>query len=159
MSDLYLSKNYLADLNIISHSFPQPMEFSTVDVLNSMNTSRMADCGCPLRQPAPDPPTMPFPSSENNVDKLKEFIINYYSTSTMNMCPHQTLPEVAGPALHFTLKSGARPYAVHTPAVIPIHWKTAVKEQLDRDVEMGIIAPVSPNEPVTWQHRMVVVRR
>ena len=71
----------------------------------------------------------------------------------MNMCPHQTLPEVAGPALHFTLKSGARPYAVHTPAVIPIHWKTTVKEQLDRDVEMGIIAPVSPNEPVTWQHR------
>ena len=77
----------------------------------------------------------------------------------MNMCSHQTLPEVSGPALHFTLKPGARPYAVHTPSVIPLHWKTAVKEQLDRDVEMGIITPVNANEPVTWQHRMVVVRR
>ena len=46
----------------------------------------------------------------------------------MNMCPHQTLPEVSGLVLHFTLKPGAHPYAVHTPSVIPLHWKSAVKE-------------------------------
>ena len=71
----------------------------------------------------------------------------------------EIVPKVSGPPLHFNIKSGTRPYAVHTPAVIPVHWKDAVREQLECDVEMGIITPVKHNEAVTWQHRMVVVRK
>jgi len=97
LSDLYLSKSCLADLNVISHSFPQPMN-DLDSALSSMDTSKIAECGCPVRQPASDPPSMPFPPTEDNVDKLKEFIIRHYSSSTMNMCSHQTLPEVSGPA-------------------------------------------------------------
>lgn len=43
--------------------------------------------------------------------------------------------------------------------MITLHWHKQVKEQLDRDVELGIIKPVDANEPVEWQHRMVVVRK
>ena len=77
----------------------------------------------------------------------------------MNLCSHQLLPEVSGPPLHFVLKPDYIPVAAHTPASIPIHWTRAVKEQLDRDVEMGILELVPPDEPTVWQHRMVVVKK
>ena len=41
--------------------------------------------------------------------------------------------------------------------VLPV--KCLFKAQLDRDVEMGVLEVVPPNEPTTWQHRMVVVRK
>ena len=83
----------------------------------------------------PPPPAMPLDATLENIPKLKEFIINYYSASTMNLCPHQALPEMHGPPLHYTLKPDAVPHAVHTPATIPVHWGNTVKAQLDRDVE------------------------
>ena len=94
-----------------------------------------------------------------NIDKLREFLISYYGSSTMNLCPHQPLPEVEGPLLKFILKDNATPHAVFTPATVPVHWRDAVKAQLDRDVELGVLEKVPPNEPTTMQHRMVVVRK
>ena len=108
---------------------------------------------------APDPPPIPYEPVEDNIDKIKEFIVQYYSSSTMNMCLHQKLPEIAGQPLSIKLKDWASPVAVHTPATVPVHWHAKVKEQLDRDVRMGILEPVGPNEPAVWQHRMVVVRK
>ena len=87
----------------------------------------------------------------------KMVIVNYYASSTMNFCGNQILPEVAGPRFNFLIKPDAVPVAVHTPATIPIHWMKEVKEQLDRDVDMGILEEVQPNEPTIWQHRMVLV--
>ena len=48
---------------------------------------------------------------------------------------------------------------MYTPATVPIHWREEVKKQLDRDVDLGILERVPPNEPTLWQHRMVVVRK
>ena len=57
------------------------------------------------------------------------------------------------------LKPDAVPHARHAPIPIPHHWKTKVKESLDRDVERGIIAPVPIGSPVTWCSPMVVVSK
>ena len=162
---MFVGRACLQDLGIISSSFPLPQDDLIVQTLDHQAppvkelNNDIAPCGCLLRTQVPDPPDIPFEPTEENVPKLKQFLIDYYSTSTMKMCSHQKLPEVSGPPLHFTLKPDAVPVAVHTPATVPVHWHNEVKSQLDRDVTMGILEVVPPNEPTKWQHRMVVVRK
>lgn len=62
---------------------------------------------------------------------------------------------MTGKILDITFVSDARPSAVHTP--VPRHWKKRVKQDLDRDVALGIIEPVPVGTPITWYARMVVV--
>ena len=52
----------------------------------------VAPCGCPTRIEAPQPPALPFAATESNKEKLKQFLLQYYKSSTFNMCPHQLLP-------------------------------------------------------------------
>lgn len=48
------------------------------------------------------------------------------------------------------------PSAVHTLIPVPHHWKKRVKEDLDRDVKLGIIEPVPAGTPTICCSRMVV---
>ena len=54
------------------------------------------------------------------------------------------------------LKEDNTPHANHTPIPVPYHWKEEVKNDLDRDVERGIIKPVPIGTPVTWCSKMLV---
>ena len=69
------------------------------------------------------------------------------------------------PALHgrapvkIHLKDGATPKAVHTPALIPVHWQERVYHDIIRDELLGVIERVPHGEAVTWCHRMVVTRK
>ena len=76
-----------------------------------------------------------------------------------NTCEHQHLPLMHGPPLELHVDPKARPFAVHTPASVPIHWAKKVKSDLERDVELGVLERVKENTPVTWCHRMVVCRK
>ena len=77
------------DLNIIGKDFPQhTFSGPAINEMQDLDDDGLADCGCPKRQPAPDPPSLPFAATEANVDKLKEYLVKHYSTSTMNMCTH-----------------------------------------------------------------------
>ena len=130
----------LQELGIISPSFPLPYALNDkVQVVDVGNPVDLPPCGCPKRTEVPDPPIMPYEPREENVPKLKEFIMNYYASSTMNLCSHKTLPEVTGPPLNILVNPDAVPVAVHTTAKVPTHWMREVKEQLDRDVKMGIL--------------------
>ena len=159
LKTLFVSKSCLMDLGVISPNFPMPpLQQEKIDILEEDLQGR-APCGCLTRALPPDPPELPCEPTEENIPKLKQFIIDHYSSSTMNMCTHQQLPVMTGPPLHFTLKPDAKSVAVHKPAVVPIHWVAPVREQLMRDVELGILERVQANEPTVWQHRMVVVRK
>ena len=58
--------------------------------------------------------------------------------------------------MDITFIPGTKPSAVHTPIPVPHHWKKRVKEDIDRDVALGIIEPVPVGTPTTWCSRMVV---
>ena len=74
----------------------------------------------------------------------------------MNMCSHQSPPQMTGLPLKFSPKPDAVPHAIHNPATIPVHWEEEeVKKLLDRDVEIGILDKVPANKPTVWLHRMV----
>ena len=177
LSCMFLSRDSLADLGAISESFPlgrTPESYGMVAGMRASNpntavdepcitpraySGELAECGCPLRETAPEPPVLPAAATEENREILEKFLVDTYRASTFNTCQHQPLPEMHGPPLEIHLKKEVRPKAVFTPAAVPIHWTAKVKADLDRDVALGVLELVEPNEPITWCHRMVVCRK
>ena len=49
--------------------------------------------------------------------------------------------------------------AVHKPIPIPHHWQAQLKDDLERDVKLGILEKVPMGVPTTWPSRMVVVAK
>ena len=60
------------------------------------------------------------------------------------------------PPMKLFVDPKATPMAAHKPAIVPLHWKEAVKGGLDRDVRLGVLEEVDVNDPVGWCSRMVV---
>lgn len=152
-SGFYLSESALKDLGLIPRNFPS--QTSKADVSTSDNEN--APCGCPRRTPVPDKPArIPFAPTVSNRNRLEQWIREYYKSSALNTCPHQPLQVMTGRPLDITFTREAKPSAVHTPIPVPHHWKKRVKEDLDRDVRLGIIEPVPAGTPTLWCSRMVV---
>ena len=86
-------------------------------------------------------------------------MIDYYSSTTFNVCEHQPLPKKKCEPLELHVNPDAKPVAIHKPALVPIHWQEKVYQDLERDVQIGVLERVSLNTPVTWCSRMVVTAK
>ena len=140
----------------VTHSTQQHQQESPGTPLSN-DTGLTAPCNCPKRQlPPPKPDHIPFAPTEENREKLQEWLLNYYRSSTFNMCEHQPLPMMEGPPMHLMIDPEATPVAHHKPLPVPLHWRDDIKAGLDQDVRLGVIEPVPIGEPVTWCHCMVV---
>ena len=140
---MYLSRTACEKLGIIGESFPHIGATRAASDRPSSDRGATGNCTCPTRVLPPSPPTnIPYPSTEDNREKLESWILNHYSSSTFNVCEHQPLPKMSGPPLQLIIRKDATPRAVHTPVPIPIHWQKSAKASLDRDVELGVMEPV-----------------
>ena len=83
--------------------------------------------------PPPPPQTLPYPATQQNRGKLEAFLLDYYKSSTFNVCDHQTFPMMTGPPLRIMIDPNATPFAVHKPIPIPIHWQEDIYEGLKQD--------------------------
>ena len=163
---LFLSRGACVDLGIISARFPTVGEIpiqeghlmpSSANCASSCEDETPLDCDCPKRtKPPPLPTSLPCPATEENVMQLKQYLLDYYRSSTFNTCEHQLLPMMEGPPMRLMIDPKAKPTAYHSPIPVPIHWQDDVKAGLDRDVRLGVLEPVPVGEPVTWCHRMVI---
>lgn len=155
-SKFYLSRDALIKLAIIGNDFPRigaAMEACTV--IEKENT-----CGCvPRTLPPGRPDRLPFPCVPENNHRMKEWLLEQYSSSTFNKCTHQLLPEMTGPPLKIHMDPEAIPHAISTAAPIPKHWEKEVKEKLDTDVRLGVLGKTPIGVPSTWVHRMIVVAK
>ena len=61
-----------------------------------------------------------------------------------------------GPPLDFLPQKDTKPVANHVPIPVPWHWHDQVKSELDRDIRLGILAPVPWGTPVLWLSRMLI---
>ena len=103
---------------------------------------------------------MPCPPTQENVPKLRQYLLDRYAASTFDVCEHQQLPYLQGsPPLELHVDPMASPTAVHTPGAVPLHWQQAVLHGLTRDVRLGVLERVPVNTPVKWQSRMVVTAK
>ena len=117
-------------------------------------------CNCPQRTDVPDKPTsLPYHATAENNEKMRSWLLERYSSSTFNTCPHRPLQQMAGPPIEIHLDERATPRACHTAKPIPLHWQERVREDLMRDEALGVIEQVPYGEPVEWCHRMVVTRK
>ena len=90
---------------------------------------------------------MPFPATEENKEKLKQFLVERYRASIFNTCQRQPLPMMHGPPMELFVEKDAHPHAVYKPTVVAVHWESKVKHNLDRDVALGVLEPVPDNTP------------
>ena len=57
------------------------------------------------------------------------------------------------------LKDNVVRYAAHTPINVPHYWENEIKQQLDKDVELGMLQKVPVGEPTEWCMRIVPVAK
>ena len=106
-------------------------------------------CNCPQRTAVPDrPASLPYRATAENNEKMRSWLLERYSSSTFNTCPHRPLQQMAGPPIEIHLDEAAKPRACHTAKPIPLHWQERVREDLMRDEALGVIERVPYGEPV-----------
>ena len=142
---IYLSRDGCTDLNILPLTFPYPMDTTDECKIHSISNTDHARSK-----------VLPHPPTDENIPKLKRYLVEKFPSVFKKSTPFS---EMKCKPVRIHLKDGATPFARHTPIPIPIHWKSQVKEQLDQDVEKGIIEPVPIGEPVTWCSPMVVTTK
>ena len=117
-------------------------------------------CQCPQRSAVPDKPSsLPFEPIPENNEKMRQWLLDTYASSTFNTCPHRALPCMSGPPMEIHIDESATPKVCNKPAPVPLHWQQRVYEDLLRDEALGVIERVPHGVPVTWCHRMVVTRK
>ena len=157
INQAFLCREALIQLNILPKGFPEVMmsQLTRLDL-------ETAGCECPKRvKPPPKPTSLPLgmKGTEEEVPQLKEWLLQYYKSSTFNTCEHQPLPMMTGEPLRLYTDPKAKPVAVHKPATVAVHWQEKVLSDLNRDVALGVLEKVGPNTPVTWCSRMVVTAK
>ena len=63
---------------------------------------------------------------------------------------------MTGPPMKLLIDPEAKPFAVHKPIPIPVHWQEDVYAGLEQDCRLGVLEPVPIGTPVTWCHQMVI---
>ena len=121
----------------------------------------LAECGCLRRTLPPAAPTeLPWEATVENAGKIEAWLKNLYASSTFNTCKPQPLPMMKGAkAMRILMRKDAIPVAVHRPAQIPVHWQQQVRDDIERDICLGVLEQVPQNTPVTWYSRMHVVAK
>ena len=130
---IYLSRTVCEQLGIVtSHRNSSLVQCSAVHACDN------EACSCPPRtKPPPTPKEVPYDATDENREKIQSWLLDYYSSSTFNICEKQPLPMMSGPPLKLIVDSEAKPHAVHTPIPVPVHWQKALKASLDRDVRLN----------------------
>ena len=95
-----------------------------------------------------------------NRKKLEQFILDYFASSVFNKCEHQQLPILSGEPMRTIIdKTHPRPVPANTPSTVTQHWEIQVKNDVDRDVRLGVIKKVPENTLQTYCARMHAVRK
>ncbi len=157
----FLCREALEQLGILQENFPNVRPEYTGNISSESKIS--IECDCPKRpsKMPPVPTALPpgFEGKDEETTALKEWLMQYYSSTTFNTCEHQPLPMMNCEPLQLHLNPDAKPVAVHKPAMVPIHWQEQVYNDLERDVRLGVLEKVPPNTQTTWCSRMVVTAK
>ena len=160
---IFLSENVQKRLGIISSAYPNVVSNACSQTTANDETASsgsLAKCGCPLRVgPPPPPDSIPFSPTKENRDKLEKWILSAYASSAFNTCEHQPIKKLTGKPLDIHWRDDAHPVTRHSPVPTPIHFRERAKEDLDRDVRIGVCEPVPDGVPSIWQSAMLVVEK
>ena len=150
------AKHVIADMNNNGFSFVRALNAGCTNVTRN----NMLSCSCPQRECVPTrPKTLPFSAKPENIDKMREWLIHKFRSSTFNTCPHRPLQQMMGPPMEIHISENAIPKVCSKAAPIALHWQQRVYDDLVRDEALGVVERVPYGIPQTWCHRMVVTRK
>ena len=109
---IYFGRQGCTEVKILPETFPFPME-------------KPSDVSSVEATPPPRPETIPFRAVEENVPKLKAYLVEKFGDTVFNRSTPFWMMNCQ-PA-HIHLKEDAKPYAIHNPFSIPIHWREEAK--------------------------------
>ncbi|CAC5367816.1 unnamed protein product [Mytilus coruscus] len=96
MERAFICREALISLGIIHTNFPNVSTVTSSNIAASMENSEEVTCSCPRRRPSPPPVPTTLPpglkATEEQVESLKEWLLDYYGATTFNVCEHQPLP-------------------------------------------------------------------
>ena len=101
----FLSKDVMIQLGIVGKDFPRVGSAHAIEHVgtqehgnvNAVEDDVYAPCGCFRRELPPEKPKeLPFDCVPDNAEKMKEWLLRRYASSTFNKCKHQKLPEMKG---------------------------------------------------------------
>ena len=107
--------------------------------------------------PPKKPESLPFAPVEENVGRMKAWLIEFFAGSTFNICSHQPQPMMKTEPIKIHINPDAVPKPVYTAATVPIHLREPVSVQIKEDLAKGVIEEVPLGVPTVWQARMQVV--
>merc|ERR1712082_353633 len=157
-----VSLTALKNLGCVSRSFPYP-DVETASSLTERDDEDYEEDPkekepVPREDTPPRPTMLHFPPTEENVPKLRVWLVEKFSKSSFNTSS-APLAKMMGPPMKIHIKDGVDAVAIHKPISIPHHWREHVKKDLDRDCDLGIIERGTDGIPTKWQSRMVVVAK
>ena len=158
----YLSREAMVQLGIVPYDFPSvgKTAASIHSEPNQVDIEPYDVCKCPKwTLPPGSPSQLPFLCSPENIDKMETWLLDRYSASTFNVCPHQLLPEMDGPPVEIHVDPHAKPIAAIVPSQVPLHWQDEVCNDIRRDESLSVIEKVPYGEPSPWCHQMVIARK
>ena len=161
---LFLSCNLCKSLKLIHEQFP----IVNVDKLTAnstpINKENVADNNKkslpPFKQEDPAlpnrPSSLPYPTTEENIPCLKEYLLNAFADTTFNTNT-RPLPAMKCKDIEIHLVQPNVPHHANIPLHVPNHLRDAVKKQLDDDVAHGVLRKVPLGEATDWCHHVVVL--
>ena len=131
-----VSLGALKNLNCLPANFPNPSSESasslteTDDEDYDEEKEEVIKPRQPILERAEE---LPFPVTEENVPKIKAWLIQQFVNSSFNTTS-APLAKMSGIPMKIHIDPEAEPVAVHRPIPIPHHWREQVEKDLNRDV-------------------------
>ena len=77
------------------------------------------------------PKVMPYDDTDDNIGKLEEWFLQTFADTVFIINQHP-LPVMSGKPQHIHLLEGSTPHTIHTPIMIPHHWRKGVNAEIAR---------------------------
>ena len=186
---IYFSKQGCMEANILSPSFPFPMQYkeyankaTTVEQSSTNGQPQHPSSGPSIQaavdagsdniigqdviQPTPHvertppPPRPEQPPFPPIVENIPK-LETFIKQQFASSAFNKSppFPAMNAPPAHIHLLPNSKPYARHSPINVPRNWEKEVKAMLDRNVELEIIAVAPIGSSVTWCSPMVIVQK
>ena len=117
-------------VTVDSSSVPNYQDLSQIVNQNGYNTTCCSTHTFAQSTHTHQPPPkkyahLPYPATNENVPKLKQYILDQFSSIAFNTS--RPFPAMDTTPAHIHLKLDTTSYAMHTPILIPYHWKQIKK--------------------------------
>ena len=116
-------------------------------------------CRCPRREFVDPPDKMPYPPTEENRERLENWIKQYYASSAFLACKRQEMPRTEGPPMRIHTKPDAAPVVIHKPVPVPLHYRDRVNAMIEAEVKRGVLKKIGPGVPTTWCTKLVITAK